>query len=137
MTYIYFAKINLLSSFLCLKDFSLNNLSIFLFPILFSFALKDIKVTNKNIAIMPTEVAPFTRTEKYWQGKFNISINLGPYLNTISDSAVTKVTFGILMALLYSRSDMISVQTLHKKWGFPWRTSSVNVTKSSGNWRNP
>ena len=24
--------------------------------------------------------------------------------------------------------------TLHKKWGFPWRISSVNVTKSAGNY---
>ena len=24
--------------------------------------------------------------------------------------------------------------TLHKKWSFPWRISSVNVTKSTGNW---
>ena len=24
--------------------------------------------------------------------------------------------------------------TLHKKWSFPWRTSSENETKSAGNW---
>ena len=109
-----FCQNQFLSSFLFLKDFSLNNLSFFLFcffffaffcfcfffSILFSFASKDIKVTNKNIAITSTEVAPFTRTAKYWQGKFGISFNLGANLNTLSDSAVTQVTFGILMALL-------------------------------------
>ena len=26
-------------------------------------------------------------------------------------------------------------QSLHRKWSFPWRISSVNVIKSAGNWR--
>ena len=32
-----------------------------------------------------------------------------------------------------------TIPTLHKKWSFPLRISSVNVTKSAGNfyWRNP
>ena len=33
-----------------------------------------------------------------------------------------------------------SLASLHKKWSFPFRISSVNVTKSAGNsllWRNP
>ena len=28
------------------------------------------------------------------------------------------------------------LQALHKKWSFPLRISSVDVTKSAGNWRN-
>ena len=43
-----------------------------------------------------------------------------------------------------SEKEFLLVQTLHKKWTFPLRISSINVTKSTGNcgfghiyWRNP
>ena len=78
--------------------------------ILFSFISKEIKVTNKKVAITSIEVDRFARTQKYWQGKFDFSIILGAYLNTSSDSGVTQVTSSILMALLYSSSNMTSGQ---------------------------
>ena len=46
--------------------------------------------------------------------------------------------------LLKTESSDYPYDTLHKKWSFPSRVSSVNVTKSAGNcefghiyWRNP
>ena len=41
----------------------------------------------------------------------------------------------MLLYLLPLLRDWLTFQiTLHKKWSFPWRISSVNVTKSTGNW---
>ena len=45
---------------------------------------------------------------------------------------------------VWSGPNCASAKTLHKKWSFPWRISSVNVAESAGNcgfghiyWRNP
>ena len=43
-----------------------------------------------------------------------------------------------LVANLYCCSSLCNILmliTLHKKWGFPWKISSVNVTKSAGKLR--
>ena len=49
-----------------------------------------------------------------------------------------------IIALIKDLSSDVSIIQLHKKWSFPLRISSVNVTKSAGNfgfghiyWKNP
>ena len=53
------------------------------------------------------------------------------------------ISFRLLLFTLSSYAANLAI-TLHKKWSFPLRISSVNVTKSAGNcgfgpiyWRNP
>ena len=48
------------------------------------------------------------------------------------------------MGLFLQSKSLLVVPTLHKKWSFPLRISSVDVTRSAGNfrfghiyWRNP
>ena len=96
----------------------------------------------------PVNIAKFLRTP-FWR----TSVNSCFWLN--SSSALTfflKVfdTFPKLLAalsiLFWLCGNFIEVVywTLHKKWSFPLRISSLNVTKSAGNcgfghiyWRNP
>ena len=58
--------------------------------------------------------------------------------------AKDKATYCSLVLLPFDMFEINIWQTLHKKWSFPLRISSVNVTRSAGNggfghiyWRNP
>ena len=50
-----------------------------------------------------------------------------------SNSVVTRIWFLIEFEHNIIQNQFNSKLTLHKKWSFPWRISSVNVIKSAGN----
>ena len=77
---------------------------------------------------------PLIRTHPFWDSTFClITDEICCYTNTFSLDQISNCTPDLIVFLRRSSENITVItrlHTLHKKWGFPLRISSVNVTKS-------
>ena len=90
-----------------------------------------------------SNLSNFAQNFNLKSGKFEqwvIKVLINYNLVKKSYKGLNEVEIKILLLL----KERLKGRSLHKKWNFPWKISSVNMTKSAGNcefryiyWRNP
>ena len=105
------------------------------------FAAVIPKMWGKKLSLRKKKICPKRRLQFYWKKICRRCLSLK--FTTIRRAAIASNNWELLFLFLLIFAEILHYYTAQKKWSFLFRISSVNVTKSAGNfgfghicWRN-